>query len=119
MWMVLHVDEAVYTEYEQLRQVRVSVVDAQGRCLMAPRRVDALAAEGIVPAIATDRFVPITCDFLSEVCRDHAREIHAQYVAPLARHPDMTGESEEVEKAGMLAEIRFPLKVARSERIFA
>jgi hypothetical protein len=31
----------------------------------------------------------------------------------------MTGDSEEVEKGGVLSELRFALKVARSERIFA
>jgi len=119
MWMVLHVDEAVYTEYDQLLHARVSVVDRSGRCVMRPRRIDALAAEGIVPPIASDRATPITSDFLSEVCRDHAPAIHARYVAPLARYPAMRGDSEEVEKAGVLSELRFPLKVARSERIFA
>lgn len=119
MWMVLHVDEAVYTEYEQLRHVRVSIEDSSGRCVMRPRPVGALAAEGIVTGIATDRARPITYDFLSEVCRDHARAIHARYVAPLARYPAMKGWGEDVEKNGVLSEIRFPLKVARSERIFA
>ncbi len=119
MWMVLHVGEAVYTEYDQLRFVKVSVVDGTGKCIMRPRPVDALAAEGIVPAIPTDRLVPITYDFLEQVCRDHAAAIHARYVAPLARHPDMTGDSEGMEKGGKLDSIRFPLKVARSTRIFA
>lgn len=119
MWMVLHVDEAVYTEYDQLRFVKVGIVDAGGRCVMRPRQIDALAAEGIVRAIPTDRLVPITYDFLGQVCRDHARAIHSRYVAPLARHPDMTGDSEDVEKSGRLVAIRFPLKVARSTRILA
>lgn len=119
MWMILHVDDAVYSEYEQLRHVKVSIVDAQGRCLMRPRAVDALAAEGIVPGIRTDRTMPITFDFMAEVCRDHAPAIHARYVEPQSRYPAMTGESEEVEKKGVLSEIRFRLKVSRPERIFA
>lgn len=119
MWMVLHVDEAVYTEYDQLLHARVSVVDTAGRCVMRPRKIAALAAEGIVPPIPSDRAMPITFDFLSEICRDHAPAIHARYVAPLARYPGMRGHCEEVERNGALSELRFALRVARSERIFA
>ncbi|MFZ3481759.1 hypothetical protein [Sphingomonas sp. 3-13AW] len=117
--MVLHVDEAVYTEYDQLCHVNVSVVDRSGKCVMRRRPIDALAAEGIVRPIETDRFNPITYDFLSEVCRDHAPAIHARYVAPAGRYPAMAGGSEDVAVGDGLSEIRFPLKVSRSERIFA
>lgn len=119
MWMVLDLEEAVYTEYDQLLNVRVDVVDDGGAPLERRRIVDALSAEGIVRAIRTDRFLPMSREFLAQVCRDHAPGIHSRYVAPLGRHPGLAGGFEEVERRGSLSAMRFALRVPRSECIMA
>jgi hypothetical protein len=119
MWMVLHVDEAVYTEYDQLRHVHVSVIDVQKRRLVRKREILALAAEGLVPGIPTTRSWPIPVEFLSQVCRDHAPAVHARYLEGRPGVFPLTGEAADVEHDGLLAQVVFRMAEPRSERVFA
>lgn len=119
MWMVLHLDDAVYTEYEQLRHVGVSVVDETHRTVLRRREVAALAAEGLVPAIVTDRHQFVTAEFAAQVCRDHAEAIHRRYVMPSVKTGPPGEETSRTEENGVLRQVRYRIEKPRSTRIFA
>lgn len=113
MWMILHLDDALYTEYDQLCGVKVSVTNASRHRVMQRRPIGALSAAGIVEPVATDRYEPVTTDFLVQVCRDHAPAIHARYLGDLVARHGLTGEFETVERKGVPSEIRCRLQTPR------
>lgn len=119
MWMVLHLDDAVYTEYDQLRHVCVSVVDDTHRVLLGRREIAALSAEGLVPAIVTDRLQSVTAEFVAQVCRDHAEAIHRRYVVPVVRMRSLGDEDSRIEENGALLRVRYRMNEPRSARVFA
>jgi hypothetical protein len=119
MWMVMHVGEAVYSEYDQLRHVRLGVIDAGGRTVVAPREINALAAEGIVPGIPTERSKWVSPDFVARVCRDHAADAHRRYLAGTPGGHPLGDEVVDIEGERGLEEVRFRLLPPRPTRIFA